>query len=302
MKRWQLEQMQSLPLELKIKKTILRVREYYEYYNGEVYISFSGGKDSTVLLDIVRSVYPNVKAVFIDTGLEFPEIRKFVKTIGNVTWLKPKIPFPQVIKKYGYPVVSKEQSQYIYQFKHAKSQKTKDTRINGNKWGRGKISGRWIKLINAPFDVSDQCCNIMKKNPAKLFEKETELHPIIGTMTEESNQRLSKYLISGCNSFELKRPVSKPLSFWKESDIWNYIKTKNLPYSKIYDMGYKRTGCMFCMYGCHLEDYPNRFQKMQHTHPKQYNYCMNELGLKEVLKYCNISYEDNQIKWEGIVK
>lgn len=68
-----------------------------------MYVSFSGGKDSTVLLDLVRSEYPNVKAVFVDTGLEYPEIRSFVKTFDNVEILKPKKNFKQVIQEYGYP-------------------------------------------------------------------------------------------------------------------------------------------------------------------------------------------------------
>ena len=76
--------------------------------------------------------------------------------------------------------------------------------------------------------------------------------------------------------------MSTPLGFWLESDIWDYLKKYDVPYSKIYDMGYDRTGCMFCMFGVHLEDQPNRFQKMVITHPKQYRYCMDNLGLREL--------------------
>ena len=77
---------------------------------GGVFVSFSGGKDSTVLLDIVRKNYPNIKAVFFDTGLEYPEIRDFVKTFDNVEWVKPKKTFKEIILKWGYPFISKEVS------------------------------------------------------------------------------------------------------------------------------------------------------------------------------------------------
>ena len=99
--------MQSWSLERKIQVTQTRIIEWYQKNNGKVYVSFSGGKDSTVLLDLARRIYPDVPAVFIDTGLEYPELREFVKTIQNVTWLKPEMNFRKVIEKYGYPVISK---------------------------------------------------------------------------------------------------------------------------------------------------------------------------------------------------
>ena len=109
-----LYQMQSLPLSAKVRMTEARIRAWVDMYGEDgVYVSFSGGKDSTVLLHIVRNLYPNVKAVFVDTGLEYPEIREFVKTFDNVDWLKPKINFKQVIEKYGYPFISKEVSECV---------------------------------------------------------------------------------------------------------------------------------------------------------------------------------------------
>lgn len=118
--RDELKQMQSLPLEVKVLKTKARIKEWVDYYGEDnVYISFSGGKDSTVLLDIARQEYPNMKAVFVNTGLEYPEIQSFVRTFDNVEILRPQMRFDEVIKKYGYPFISKEVANTVRQAKIA---------------------------------------------------------------------------------------------------------------------------------------------------------------------------------------
>jgi len=158
-----LRQKQSLSLESKIIMTENRIRDFYENLDGEVYIAFSGGKDSTVLLDIARNMYPDIKACFINTGLEYPEIVEFIKTIDNVDIIKPKMSFKQVLEKYGYPVISKEQSQYIYEYRTSKSKKTRDKRWFGEN-GSWKISEKWKYMVESPFKISHKCCDIMKKD------------------------------------------------------------------------------------------------------------------------------------------
>lgn len=119
-----LRQMQSVPLRIKIRMTEERIRAWYNYWGGDVYISFSGGKDSTVLLDIARKLYPDIRAVYVDTGLEYPEVREHIKAVDNVEWLYPckwdkhkrryvRTTFRQVIMEYGYPVISKEIAECI---------------------------------------------------------------------------------------------------------------------------------------------------------------------------------------------
>ncbi len=290
----ELKRRQSLPIFEKIRWSKERIWDFYTHFDGAVYVSLSGGKDSTVLLHIVRSVFPYTPAVFVDTGLEYPEIRSFVRTHENVTWLKPRMSFTKVIEKYGYPVISKEQAQYICEYRTTKSEKLKNIRWNGNKYGQGKISEKWKYLTEAPFKISHKCCDIMKKNPIRKYEKESGRFALIGTMASESRIRMVYYLKNGCNAFELNRPRSMPISIWTEKDIWEYIKLFDVPYSKIYDMGCDRTGCMFCMFGVHLEQSDlfskNRFQRMKETHPKQWDYCINKLGLGKVLDYINVSY------------
>jgi len=298
-----LKQLQALPLKAKVFETRQRIAEWVKHYGvGGVYVAFSGGKDSTVLLDIVRRDYPEIPAVFCDTGLEFPEIRDFVKTIDNVTWLKPKMTFKAVIEKYGAPVVSKKVAQYVYEVNRSQSETaTKRLRLtgirsDGSYLHAAKIPQKWMFLLDADFGISHKCCDVMKKDPAKHYEKQTGRLPILGTMAGESRVRRQSYLMNGCNAFELKRPRSAPISFWTELDIWGYIHKNKLPHCSIYNRGWDRTGCMFCAFGCHNEETPNRFQRMHDTHPKQWKYCMDKLGMREVLEFCGIPVEDKQLK------
>jgi len=295
-----LAMLQALSLNEKVFESRLRIAEWVEHYGEDnVYVAFSGGKDSTVLLDLVRRDYPSVPAVFCDTGLEFPEIRDFVKTIDNVTWVKPAMNFKAVIEKYGYPVVSKEQAMAISRYRNTNDPMQKYYRTHGFPNGKkGMISKKWQYLIDAPFKISERCCNVMKKNPLKAYEKNSGNMPMIGVMASESDMRTRNYLDYGCNAFETKSPQSRPVMFWSDSDIWEYLKTKSIPYSSIYDMGYSRTGCAFCAFGAHLECTPNRFQRMQDTHPRLWTYCMDKLGMREVLKECDVPIEDNQMYLE----
>jgi len=294
--------MMQLPFEDKIQASMCRIREWYELWNGQVYVSFGGGKDSTVLLDIARKCFADIEGVFLNTGLEYPEIVQFVKQQENITTIKPKYTFYEVIQKYGYPVVSKEQSQYISEVRNTKSEALRQKRLNGiNGTNTGKISEKWKFLIDAPFKISDRCCCVLKKNPAKKFEKQSGKKPIIGNLAAESWLRESHYMQYGCNAYNLTRPVSNPLSFWNEQDILRYIVQSDLQIAGVYGSiqenngnlsvsGVQRTGCMFCMFGTHKEECPNKFQRMKISHPQLYRYCIEKLEIGKVLDYINVPY------------
>jgi 3'-phosphoadenosine 5'-phosphosulfate sulfotransferase (PAPS reductase)/FAD synthetase len=308
-----LKMRQALPLDIKVRMTQLRIREWVnEFGQDGVYVSFSGGKDSTVLLHLVRELYPSVPAVFVDTGLEYPEIREFVKTFDNVEWLKPKMNFKQVIEKYGYPFISKEVSQCVWEVKDAMS-KGKDvtnyaqySRLIGTYSDNGFMNREKYKFFlddGAPA-ISHKCCMVMKKAPAHKYGKKTGRLPILATMAEESRLRTQKWLQNGCNGFDMKSPVSTPMAFWTEQDVLRYIKENGIEIASVYGdiiadpgeelegqmdisdyglaedtrklktTGCDRTGCMFCGFGCHLEGSPSRFERMKETHPKQYEYIM----------------------------
>lgn len=299
-----LRQMQSLPLGAKIEMTKRRIREWYDYWNGQVYVSFSGGKDSTVLLNIARELYPDIEAVFVDTGLEYPEIRQFVKTFDKVTILRPKMRFDEVIKTYGYPVISKDIAMTIHYAKQ-KNAEWAWARLNGVNCKNGKQSeyreqryGKYKPLTQVDFNCSNWCCLVMKEKPLLKIEKTKK--PITGILACESERRTDAWLKTGCNAFDSQKPISKPMSFWTENDVLQYAKNMGIKLASLYgDIMYKdetgllyynslcggklcttgceRTGCIFCGFGAHLDERNGgtpRFVRLRQTHPKQYQYCI----------------------------
>lgn len=309
--RGDLQQMQSLPLSAKVAMTKRRIKEWYDYWDGQVYVSFSGGKDSTVLLHLAREVYPDIEAVFLNTGLEYPEIQKFVKTFDNVTTLHPEMRFDEVIKKYGYPIISKEVSDSVYQGRLAlKNNCEKHTYRLQKLMGTAKDKNgnksmfnceKYNPLLYTDFLCGSHCCNVMKKNPAKRYEHKTGKKPITGQMAYESRPREQKWMINGCNAFETARPMSNPMSFWAEQDVLQYIRDFEIPIASVYGdvvfaeepdqvrikfddglscgklctTGCKRTGCIFCAFGAHREKPgEGRFERLKETHLKQYAYCI----------------------------
>lgn len=342
---YDLKQMQAVPLKGKITMTKNRIREWYNYWDGDVYVSFSGGKDSTVLKHIVDSMHLDVPAVFVNTGLEYPEIQQFVRSIkagkydcfnNDIEIVRPEMRFDEVINKYGYPVISKETAKRIYELRNYNLSEAYRDELLNHPDSRKRIAERWKCLIDAPFETSSKCCDVMKKKPVKQYEKQTDRKPIIGTMASESRLRYQKWVQHGCNAFDMKEPKSQPMSFWTEQDVLHYIKKFNVPYASVYGdivptskdeqiegqltifdilgsydgtmlktTGCSRTGCIFCMFGCHLEKEPNRFQRLKETHPRQYEYCIGGgemvdgkwqpskegLGLGKVLDYINVKYK-----------
>lgn len=166
---------------------------------------------------------------------------------------------------------------------------------------------RWKFFLDAPFEISNKCCNVMKKEPAHRYDKETGRHPITAQMASESRLRTQKWINNGCNGFDLKNPISNPMSFWTEQDVLLYIKTYNIPIASVYGdvvidygamgqvkgqmsiadfmdasekeefdldrpllmtTGCSRTGCLLCGFGTHLDKGEGRFERLKKTHPK----------------------------------
>jgi 3'-phosphoadenosine 5'-phosphosulfate sulfotransferase (PAPS reductase)/FAD synthetase len=275
-----LRKLQSLKLYQKIDHAIGAIEKFCNTASNPV-ISFSGGRDSTVLLHLIRNfMKKDIPAFFVNTGNEYPEIIKFVRTFNNVTILYPKNHLKSVIGKYGFPLITKDYSKMIYELKKG----TKSSRRYLDKTFYEGVNNQWLLpekyryLLDEKFCCSDKCCNFLKKQPT------AKLNSITGEMAEESKLRQSAWMITGCNNFGKTHSKSKPFSIWTSKDIQEYIRLFNINICPIYD-DYRiyRTGCMFCGFGAHLEKY-SRFEYLFENHPKAYKYFLK-------LENSGITYE-----------
>ena len=180
---------------------------------------------------------------------------------------------------------SKRVSNAIRTYQHALSNKTRNNSLD--------YINRNFKKYQPYIEctISDKCCDKLKKEPIRRKAKELGMKcAILGILASESYQREKDWLEYGCNVFyERKDNQSRPISFWTNDDIDEYIKTYNVRISKLYDMGYSRNGCMYCGFGVHLEESPNRYQKLKETHPFQYAYLIN--NFEDILLQCDIEYK-----------
>ena len=171
-----------------------------------------------------------------------------------------------------------------------------------------KLPKKWRKLIVAPFNITEKCCDILKKEPLKLLEKETKKGVFVGTMAVDSKAREESYLKTGCIIFNKRDKKCVPMSFWLNQDKMQYLVQNKLDLAPMYGeikknekeeyyfTGEQHTGCKLCLFGCHLEKNPNRIQRLKYTEPNTYNFALRKLedrglGYADVMNYIGIKYK-----------
>lgn len=341
----ELQRRLSQNLDMKIFHFVSVFVEFFIFCHGECYLAWSAGKDSDVGCDIIDKIwsgeftgkyityetwllvtsYAKPRRVFCNTGLEFPELVERVKarkiSHNDVDILKPLMGFTRVIKEIGVAVGSKKIAGTIARLRkylaNPSSKNAATTNLyltgikrDGTRSKSSKLPNRWRSLLHAPFPVSDQCCDIFKKEPFHRYAKETGKKPVVFTTTEESSRRTLGYMQTGCNSFERGKEKCRPYSIFTENDTWDYSTRFNLKFASVYYdrtepvkqldgtivvrslKAEKRTGCCHCMFGVHLEDKNenNRIQRLALSHPVFHDIVVNKCGYAEALDYCGISY------------
>ena len=275
----ELHNRQEWTLAQKIDHSLGVIDQFIARMDGKVYLSFSGGKDSTVLLHLCEIIKPDIKCVFVNTGCESVDVVRFVekmKAAHNIEVIRPKLTPRQVWAKYGFPLVSKDQAFKIDLVrKNPNSASAQKFMRDSNKFTISKCFRYLCDTEKCKYHTSAVCCNKLKKDPCKRYEHESGLRPIVATMASESMLRETDYLRVGqCNKFDQGHEKSKPLSIWMEEDIWQFIRENNIEIAEIYAKGVDRTGCVGCGFGAQMKD-DRRLETFYRLYPKYYNMVLN---------------------------
>lgn len=273
--------------EMKLKLAVMtakkRIRELWYQTGGACYLAFSGGKDSTVVLALIKQLMDEgtipegaIPAVYCDTRLEYDVILRFVEWVkdnwySNVEIIKPEKTFAEIIREYGKPAVSKTKSEHLSRMQRNRENGFPDGRIKSfgylvgvPKDFRGCTLGdKHIHMISTDFDIriSNKCCDFLKKKPNAVYRKQ---HNIEGYFTGERmaegsarEKNFVKKLASGqniCTAYQDNVTKKMPIVDWDDETLEAFIEQYNVPLSQAYTIyGLKRTGCYLCPFSPRIQ-------------------------------------------------
>ena len=324
-------QMLALPYEAKAALAESRVRDWAtvcaEY--GKNYAVSVGGLDSITLLAFCREVLGDCDGISVSI-LEDKSIQRVHKEMGVIP-IKPLKSKTQVIKEYGFPIISKQTSAKIARLQVPGDDspiiKAYMTGEEGA-WGkyktnlRFKIPDKWVEKFGglykdfrpdldcqvAPFKVSDQCCFWLKEEPARLYQEEHNIWPFLGLMPSEGGRRQYSLRMHGCNYVGKDTARSCPFNFFDRQDLLRLALDLKVHVPEIYGeivrdedgtlrtTKAQRTGCSMCGYGIHLDKRPHHFDLLFESNPKEWHYWMYDVGWGEVLDYIGVGWrQEHQI-------
>jgi hypothetical protein len=332
-------QKQSLPYEAKILHAKNRAQEFFTHCQGNVFVSVGGLDSGTLALFLWKYVSKDIPAVSV-SSLEDKSVQEMHRQLaqkGNFIYLKPLKSKVQVIREYGYPVLSKDKAGKIEMLQNPtdKNKTVRHAIITGETGAYGgfktiktgshmRLPQIWLDLFGgpendkygtnyqtAPFKVSNKCCEWMKEKPCDKYAKETGRFPYIGLMASEGGQREKVLTKTGCNYYGKTVTRSCPFAIFSRQDILQLALDLQTPIPEIYGeikrdpvtglletTRAKRTGCNMCGFGIHIERRPHRFDRLRHDNPKEWTFWMYEMGWGKVLDYIGVEWE-NEVETQG---
>lgn len=326
--------MQKLPYDIKVALATTRVREFIQEcgLRDLSYHVSVGGLDSITLYLFIKNIGFDVPGVSV-SSLEDKSIQAIHKQLGIIS-LKPLKSKVDVIREYGYPILSKEIANKISLLQRpSKDNKTVRHAIitgetgsyGGNRSNtRMKLSQCWLELfggyensnedvnyLKPDFLVSDKCCYYLKEKPCDAWAKEHNSVPFLGLMASEGGRRAKSLMINGCNYFGKSTVRSAPFAIFSRQDLLQLALDLNVPVPEVYGTierdkngqlyttKAQRTGCSMCGFGIQKETVrPHRFDLLYMQNPKEWDFWMNTVGFGAVFDYIGFLWRQPYYKGE----
>lgn len=302
---------QKMDYAFKVKYAKVRAWEFYNHpeIDGNCYVAV-GGLDSITLLQFLRSIHIDVPAVSVSV-LEDKSIQEVHKQLG-VQALKPLKSKVQVIREFGWPVLSKEIAGKIslLQNPSEKNATVRHAIITGETGAYGgyrtgtrmKLAQKWLEKFGGyenenegvsygkpDFLVSDKCCYYLKEKPCNDYARKSGRFPYMGLMASEGGRRQKALMLNGCNYISPGTKRSCPFAIFSRQDLLQLALDLNVPVPEIYGeivrdadgtlrtTKAQRTGCSMCGFGIHLEKRPHRFDQLWSRNPGEWQMWMNHV-------------------------
>jgi len=322
-------QKQSLPYEAKKIHAITRAREFYDRLDGNVFCSVGGLDSITLYLFLQKYVNKDIPGVSV-SSLEDKSIQKIHRELG-LTALVPTKNKAEIIRYFGYPVISKNIADKIDLIQHPneKNATVRHAILTGETGEQGgfkysrfmRLPDKWRRLFidqKAPFKVSAKCCYYLKEKPCDQYARETGRAVYMGLMASEGGRRAQALVKHGCNYFGKTVTRSCPFAIFNKTDLLRLALELEVPVPEIYGEIVKlmngeltttkahRTGCAMCGFGVHIEKRPHRFDRLRESNPKEWKFWMYDMGWGKVLDYIGVEWEtfveqQGELFWQTIV-
>ena len=281
-----LKRYQSLGLGSKIRYSLRLVEQALAVAKKPI-IAWSGGKDSTAMLHLIRTHFSkDIDVIFNNTRVEFPETLKFVRRMQESWGLNlhtatpdPKHSFWWCVENYGWPLFGKAGAGRI------------DTLRNG---GEVSLNQSLRRVAETDVPISARCCRYLKERPMSKLQKRLEVDLVfLGIMSSESRRRKFNWADHG-DFYQIKSGEWRclPLSIWTTEDVWKYHERYDIPHCPLYDMGHRQNGCWPCTMDIYFKD--NHLKALRASHPKLWKFLVVDKGLGEELVKIKLALNEGQ--------
>lgn len=308
-----------LSLDLAIEDALFRIRREYKRTNGKIYLAFSGGKDSTVLAELIKmaDLPEKIPFVFANTRIEFDATYAFVKNFPyeNIVITKPRKPFGQILKEYGKPAISKKKSDYLKTYQNHIENPLETYRarqlITGEMERKGGIPvGVRTKFALADkhfhflhpdlgYKVANKCCTYMKKYPFEDYAAENDMAGAFnGMRIAEGGARATAY--TSCvhvkNIKGKEFLMSMPMFDWSDDLVWEFVNKYNIKLSDAYTKyGCERTGCVGCPFAKE-SDLKKELKAVYEHEPNRYKAAISWLGDVYIDYGIKLEFDENYME------